>query len=164
MAPIADTDRLVELLRDLHREGRTERRWDVWFTEYGYETRPPDPFQLYTPAQQARFMGWSTYLAWKTPGVRSHAQFLLPQPRRSHADERANGGLRRRSRGAAQLAYLRRLRGGLGAHPGRWARARGRGKAAVLGARALRATAQPPVIPGQPMTRSPGQRACLRAR
>jgi len=77
MAPIADTDRLMELLRDLHREGRTERRWDVWFTEYGYETRPPDPFQLYTPAQQARFMGWSTYLAWKTPGVRSHAQFLL---------------------------------------------------------------------------------------
>jgi hypothetical protein len=36
-----------------------------------------DPFQLYSPAQQARFMGWSTYLAWKTPGVRSHAQFLL---------------------------------------------------------------------------------------
>lgn len=77
MAPIADTDRLVTLLEDLHREGRTERRWDVWFTEYGYETRPPDPFQLYTPQQQARFIGWSTWLAWQQPGVRSHAQFLL---------------------------------------------------------------------------------------
>ncbi len=94
MAPIADTDRLVELLRDLHREGRTERRWDVWFTEYGYETRPPDPFQLYSPAQQARFMGWSTYLAWKTPGDLP----LGPPPARRRLGVRPGGragGVRR---------------------------------------------------------------------
>ena len=39
---------------------------------------------------------------------------VQPQPRRPRPDERAHGGLRRRPGGAAQLAYLRRLRGGLG--------------------------------------------------
>ncbi len=62
MAPIADTDRLVELLRDLHREGRTERRWGVWFTEYGYETRPPDPSSsIRSPSRRASWAGRRTW-------------------------------------------------------------------------------------------------------
>ena len=59
-------------------------------TEYGYETSPPDPTSLFTPAQQAQYMGWSTYLAHSQPGTRMFAQFLLrdiePQPGRGWRD------------------------------------------------------------------------------
>ena len=48
---------------------------------------------------------------------------VQPQPRRPVADEHPHGGVRRGSRGAAELAQLRRLCGAVGADPRRRARA-----------------------------------------
>ena len=74
---LADLDRLGLLLSQLYNQGRTDRKWPIYVTEYGYETRPPDPEAQYTPLQQARHLGWATYLAHANPDVKMFAQFLL---------------------------------------------------------------------------------------
>jgi hypothetical protein len=74
---LADLSRLDTLLGQLYKRGRTDHDWPVFVTEYGYETRPPDPTAQYTPAQQARYLGWSTFLAQSDPRVKMFAQFLL---------------------------------------------------------------------------------------
>ena len=76
-APIADTDRLDTLLEQLRVAGRIVGRWPVYDTEYGYESREDDPYQPFERDQQAAFIGWSTYLAWKDPSTTMMAQFLL---------------------------------------------------------------------------------------
>jgi hypothetical protein len=76
-APIADVSRLSGLLNGLSRAGRIAARLPIYVTEYGYETRQDDPFQPFSRIQQAQFMGWSTYLAWRDPDTRMFAQFLL---------------------------------------------------------------------------------------
>jgi hypothetical protein len=80
---LADQDELQALLLELRTAGRIVLGDDpavpapVWLTEYGYEAREDDPYQPFSRADQARFVGWSTYLAWRSPGVVSAAQFLL---------------------------------------------------------------------------------------
>jgi hypothetical protein len=74
---LADLHRLDSLLGKLHKLGRADGDWPVFVTEYGYETKPPDPTAQYTPAQQARYVGWSTFLAQSDPRVKMFAQFLL---------------------------------------------------------------------------------------
>lgn len=74
---LADLDRLALLISQLHQRGRTDADWPIYVTEYGYETRPPDPKARFTPAQQADFLSWATYLAQTQPTVRMFAQFLL---------------------------------------------------------------------------------------
>jgi len=76
-ARIADASRLGTLLGQLHRGGRLASRLSIYNTEYGYESRQDDPFQPFDRDQQAAFIGWSTYLAWKDPDTRMMAQFLL---------------------------------------------------------------------------------------
>jgi hypothetical protein len=54
-----------------------DRRLPIYITEYGYQTNPPDPYQIVTPAQQAVYLNQADYIAWRDPRVRSVAQFLL---------------------------------------------------------------------------------------
>ena len=74
---IADLDRLSRLLGDLHRHERIASRLPIFVTEYGYETNPPDITRGVSLEDQARYMGLSTYLAWREDDVASFAQFLL---------------------------------------------------------------------------------------
>jgi hypothetical protein len=74
---LADLGKLDLLIAQLRHLGRLDREWPVYITEYGYETRPPDPTAQHTPAQQARYLGWATFLAQSDPHVRMFAQFLL---------------------------------------------------------------------------------------
>ncbi|MGI8631446.1 MAG: hypothetical protein ACR2NA_02720 [Solirubrobacterales bacterium] len=77
-APLGELDQLTTLLDRLAEAGRIAPRMrDVYLTEYGYETNPPDPGARYSPEQAARFLAWGEALAWRTPQVRSHAQFLV---------------------------------------------------------------------------------------
>jgi hypothetical protein len=76
--PIAELPKLARTLDRLVRMGRLApgaRR--LWVTEYGYETNPPVRQVRWDPNDQARFLPWAEYLAWKVPSVRSFAQFLL---------------------------------------------------------------------------------------
>jgi hypothetical protein len=75
--PLADIGRLEGLLDALAAQGRIASRLDVYDTEYGYESRQDDPFAPFDRAQQAEFIGWSSYLAWQDPRTRMFAQFLL---------------------------------------------------------------------------------------
>jgi len=74
---IADGARLTGLLRELRARGRLAQDLAVYDTEYGYESRPPDPYARFSPGEQARFHGEASFLAWATPGTRMFAQFLL---------------------------------------------------------------------------------------
>lgn len=74
---LADLPRVSALLEALRGQGRIDQQWPIHVTEYGYESRPPDPEARYTPALQARNLGWATYLALNDPNVREFAQFLL---------------------------------------------------------------------------------------
>ena len=49
----------------------------IWFTEYGYQTRPPDPTAGVAPDRQGPLSAWGEYIAYKNPRVASIAQFLL---------------------------------------------------------------------------------------
>jgi hypothetical protein len=76
--PVASTPRLLAALRRLVSMGRLAPGDDqVWMTEYGYETSPPDPQAPFSPAQQAGMLARAERLATVDPAVRSWPQFLL---------------------------------------------------------------------------------------
>jgi hypothetical protein len=75
---IGDIPRLTKTLdRVLLRWGKTETTPDVWITEHGYQTKPPDPFAKVSPAKQARWITQADFLTYRNPRVASSAQFLL---------------------------------------------------------------------------------------
>ena len=75
--PIAYLPRLVKTLNRLGRKNRVRRdRMNVWLTEFGFQTYPPDPFQT-SIGKVPGFMGQSEWLAWRNPRVVSHSHYLL---------------------------------------------------------------------------------------
>ena len=77
-ARIGDLPRLTKLLDRLASAGRVDpglRR--VWLTEFGYESRTYPGRPVFTLEEQAVFLAWAEYLAWRNPRVRTYAQFLL---------------------------------------------------------------------------------------
>jgi len=88
-APPGRTDKTKDhvVLRDLGRLMRTldrtlashgsSKRFDVWLTEYGYQTDPPDPYIGWPWKAHARFLSQAEWLAYRRPRVRTTAQFLL---------------------------------------------------------------------------------------
>jgi hypothetical protein len=64
---------------------------NVWLTEYGYESNPPDPIKPFTPAEQADNINWAEYLAWKNPQIKSFPQFLLFDMGKVSAADSARG-------------------------------------------------------------------------
>jgi hypothetical protein len=75
--PIADLGRLERGLGRALGAWGVRRRLAIYLTEYGYQTNPPDPYQIVTPAEQAAYINEADYIAWRDPRVRSVAQFLL---------------------------------------------------------------------------------------
>lgn len=82
---IGDLDRLAGLLDRLHESGRLAQELPIFVTEYGYESNPPDTKRGVSPADQARYLGHATFLAWQRGDTHMFAQFLLrdigPDPR-----------------------------------------------------------------------------------
>jgi hypothetical protein len=76
-APLADIGRLETFLDRAFGVYGVHEKIPLYFTEYGYETNPPDPHQVVTPAEQAAYLNESDYMAWRNPRVKSVAQFLL---------------------------------------------------------------------------------------
>ena len=76
--PLARIGRLTSILERLAASGRIAPALrDVYITEYGYESNPPDPGAPYTPERAARMMAFAEALAAREPRVRSFAQFLV---------------------------------------------------------------------------------------
>ena len=75
--PLANLNRLESGLdRSLGAYG-VHRKLPIYITEYGYQTNPPDPREIVTPAEQASYINQADYLAWRNGRVRSVSQFLL---------------------------------------------------------------------------------------
>jgi len=83
--PLARIGRLERFLDGTFRTYGVRRKIPLYFTEYGYQTNPPDPYQVVSPDQQAAYLNDADYVAWRNSRVRSVAQFLLfdspPDPR-----------------------------------------------------------------------------------
>jgi hypothetical protein len=80
-AALADLPRLKRQLDVVQRRnglrntlGRT-RPLDLYLTEYGYQTRPPDRRDGVRPAQQAKWLQQAAFLAWRDPRVRNITQY-----------------------------------------------------------------------------------------
>jgi hypothetical protein len=78
---LADTRRLHRALDGIWRAYRQGLRGpDVWFTEYGFQTNPPNPTGI-PETRQAAWLNEAEYMAFRDRRVRSHAQFLLVDDR-----------------------------------------------------------------------------------
>lgn len=69
--------RLTRTLDRIFRRYHKPRRLGIWITEYGYQSRPPDPVTGFPPRQQADFINQGEEIAYRNRRVRSISQFLL---------------------------------------------------------------------------------------
>jgi hypothetical protein len=80
-AAIGDTRRLLRTLDRLTARGAIRKsgggRLSVYYTEFGYQTNPPDPFAGIPLSRQSRYLQAAAYLAWRQPRVREINQFRL---------------------------------------------------------------------------------------
>jgi hypothetical protein len=77
-AQIGDLPRLFSVLDRLTRSGRIgapDRRFDVYLTEFGYQTAPPDRDVGISLSRQSRYLQQAAYLAWRLPRVRNLTQY-----------------------------------------------------------------------------------------
>jgi len=75
--PLANLGRLERGLNHIFATYGVHRTIPIYLTEYGYQTNPPDPYEVVTPAEQAAYINEADYMAWRDPRVRSVSQFLL---------------------------------------------------------------------------------------
>ncbi|MGI9082026.1 MAG: hypothetical protein ACR2FZ_07095 [Thermoleophilaceae bacterium] len=80
-AAIGDSRRLARVLDRLVARGALApgrgRRLSLFYTEFGYQTNPPDPFAGVRLSTQSRYIQEAAYVAWRSPRVRSLNQFRL---------------------------------------------------------------------------------------
>jgi Cellulase (glycosyl hydrolase family 5) len=57
------------------------KRLPIYYTEFGYQTDPPDPFAGISLARQSRWLQDAAYVAWRTPRVQALNQFRLSDGR-----------------------------------------------------------------------------------
>jgi hypothetical protein len=78
----SDLPQLPALLRVLDRVQAaygSHTRFNVYSTEYGYRTNPPQAGQP-SPAKAGYWMNWAEYISWRNPRVASYMQYLLKDP------------------------------------------------------------------------------------
>jgi len=76
--PIGNLNRLLRTLdRAASAWGSRAKRMPIWITEYGYQTRPPDPLVGVRPDRQGPLTSWGEQMAYSNPRVASIAQFLF---------------------------------------------------------------------------------------
>jgi hypothetical protein len=80
-AAIGDWRRLESTLDRLVRARAIKpsgfRRLPIYYTEFGYQTDPPDPFAGIPLRRQDRWLQEAAYVAWRTPRIRGLNQFRV---------------------------------------------------------------------------------------
>ena len=80
-AAINDGRRLLKVIDRLVRVGAlkpsAERRPKIFYTEFGYQTNPPDPFAGVSLRTQSRYLQQAAHIAYRTPRVLGFNQFRL---------------------------------------------------------------------------------------
>lgn len=82
---LADTGRLAAILDGAAAAGRLPARLPIWYTEFGYQTGPPDPLRGVSLEEQARWLAAAERMTASHPRVAAMTQFLLrdDEPRTS---------------------------------------------------------------------------------
>lgn len=78
LARIGDLPRFFTELDKVQRTGRLRAstgRFNLYLTEFAYETNPPDPAAGVSPALQNLYLQQSAYLAWAAPRVKLFSQY-----------------------------------------------------------------------------------------
>jgi hypothetical protein len=75
MANVNDLPQLLDNIAG--RTGYFPAGLPIWSTEFGYETKPPDPFRRTSLTKQAAYDNIGDYLAYLNPRVAAQTQFLL---------------------------------------------------------------------------------------
>jgi hypothetical protein len=79
-ASIRDLGRLTHAINKLRGRHRIRSSWPIWITEFGFQSRPPDPYG--SPIKKIPgYMGESEWLAYRNSRVRSFAQYPLVDDR-----------------------------------------------------------------------------------
>lgn len=76
-ALLGDTAKLLRLLDRAGELSRIPVNLPLWYTEYGYQTRPPDPIRGVGLQQQADWLADAELYTWSNPRVLAHTQFLM---------------------------------------------------------------------------------------
>jgi len=74
---IASAGRLARLLDAAARLRRIPRGLPIHYTEFGFQTNPPDLVFGLPPARQAEYVNQSDWIAYRNPRVRTVAQYKL---------------------------------------------------------------------------------------
>ncbi|MEX2193991.1 MAG: cellulase family glycosylhydrolase [Thermoleophilaceae bacterium] len=94
-AAIADHERVFGVLDSLTSQGRIlsmqKPLMDIYYTEFGYQTDPPDPHEGISRKRQDDYLQEAAFMTWQQPRVRGNTQFRL-----------TDGELRRGERGRAR--------------------------------------------------------------
>ncbi|MGH2870623.1 MAG: hypothetical protein ACRDNK_24025 [Solirubrobacteraceae bacterium] len=76
-ASLSGIARLEHGLDHARRAYHKAARVPIYITEWGVQSRNPNPFIKFSQAQQAEYLNQGEYMAFRNPRVRSFAQFLL---------------------------------------------------------------------------------------
>jgi hypothetical protein len=80
-AVLAQLPKLFTTLDRAQQAYGSHKRFDVYDTEYGYQTSPPDTQTGYvTPKKAAAWLNWSQYISWRLPRLLSYDQYLFKDP------------------------------------------------------------------------------------
>ena len=74
---LADRDRLTDILDAAARADHLPEDLPLWWTEYGYQTYPPDPIRGVSLDEQAVWLGQAEAQTYADPRVACMTQFLL---------------------------------------------------------------------------------------
>jgi hypothetical protein len=74
---ISSPGRLYRVLDAAARAHRIPRRLPIYYTEFGFQTNPPDPLFGVRPARQAAYINQADWMAYRDPRVRAVAQYKL---------------------------------------------------------------------------------------
>ncbi len=89
---LADYRRLVRILDAARRYHRVGGRLPIFYTEFGYQTKPPDPYRGISLKRQASYLARAERIAYRQKRVLAFNQFLLrdsgPQTQYPASDRR----------------------------------------------------------------------------
>ena len=77
--PLSATRTLVKVVDQGARRGRLRSRAPIYFTEYGFQTRPPDRFGV-SLAKQAEYINQADWISWNNSRIAAVAQYELTDP------------------------------------------------------------------------------------
>jgi hypothetical protein len=76
-AAIGQLDRVRRTLDALGRRGKLPKRLRIWITEFGFQTKPPDPVFGIGLKRAAAFMDMSEWISFRDRRVASYSQYTI---------------------------------------------------------------------------------------